>query len=81
MIHAEQNAISNMELKGENLTAYVTARPCLVCSKLLWQNGVRRIVIDKNGVVYSLTPEDLKVLEFLIHNGLTIDYIGIDECL
>lgn len=81
MIHAEQNAISNMELKGENLTAYVTARPCLVCSKLLWQNGVRRIVIDKNGVVYSLTPEDLKVLEFLIDNGLQIDYIGIDECL
>lgn len=78
MIHAEQNAISNMELRGENLTAYVTARPCLVCSKLLWQNGVRRIVVDRDGVVYSLSPEDLKVLEFLINNGLVIDYIGIN---
>lgn len=77
MIHAEQNAISNMETKNKNLTAYVTARPCLVCSKLLWQNGVRRIVIDGNGVVYSLTPEDLMVLKFLIDNGLKIDYIGI----
>lgn len=76
MIHAEQNAISNMERKEKNLTAYVTARPCLVCSKLLWQNGVRRIVIDGNGVVYSLTPEDLQVLEFLINNGLKIDYMG-----
>ena len=52
MIHAEQNAISNMVLKEDNLTAYVTASPCLVCSKLLWQNGIRRIVIDRNGVIY-----------------------------
>lgn len=77
MVHAEQNAISNMVLKGNNLTAYVTARPCLVCSKLLWQNGIRRIVIDANGVVYSLSKEDLNVLDFLIDNGLKIDYIDL----
>lgn len=76
MIHAEQNAISNMLLSQKNLTAYVTARPCLVCSKLLWQNGVRRIVIDPKGVVYSLSEEDLKVLNFLIDNGLKIDYVN-----
>jgi len=76
MIHAEQNAISNMLLKQKKLTAYVTARPCLVCSKLLWQNGVRRIVIDPEGVVYSLSGEDLQVLNFLIDNGLKIDYVN-----
>ena len=77
MIHAEQNAVSNMVSRGENLTAYVTARPCLVCSKLLWQNGIRRIVIDSEGVVYSSTADDLKVIEFLINNGLKIDEVKL----
>lgn len=76
MIHAEQNAISNMILKDDIFTAYITARPCLVCSKLLWQNRVRRVVIDPAGVIYSMTEDDIMVLEFLIHNGLVVDYIG-----
>lgn len=77
MIHAEQNSVSNLIHKEDNLTAYVTARPCLVCSKLLWQNGVRRIVVDVDGVIYSMTEDDTKVLRFLMDNGLKIDYISL----
>lgn len=79
MLHAEQNAISNMLLKGLNLKAYVTAHPCSTCSKLLWQNGVREIVIDSKGVFYSMNSDDLNVINFLMDNGLKIREIEFNN--
>lgn len=75
MIHAEQNAVCFMKGKGKNLTAYITAKPCLVCVKLLWQVGVRRIVVDKNGVIHSETEQDRLVIDFLSENGLEFFYL------
>lgn len=79
MLHAEQNAVSNMILKEKNLRAYVTAHPCSVCSKILWQNGVREVIIDKNGVFYSMKEDDLRVIGFLMDNGLQMREIEFDS--
>jgi len=79
MIHAEQNALSNTIILSKNLKAYVTAYPCVTCSKLLWQRGVREIIVDKNGVVYSMTSDDLKVMQFLMNNGLIFREIGVNH--
>ena len=47
VLHAEANAISNVAKSGnssEGSTLYVTASPCLECSKLIIQAGIKRVV-------------------------------------
>ena len=47
VIHAEANAITKVAKSGNNslgATLYVTAAPCLECSKLIIQAGIRRVV-------------------------------------
>lgn len=79
MLHAEQNAISNMIIKEDKLKAYITAYPCSVCAKLLWQNNIRDLVIDKKGVIYSMNENDVAVVNFLFDNGLKIKEIEFDQ--
>ena len=79
MIHAEQNAISNLISKEKNLTAYITAHPCRVCANLLWQNNVRKIIVDKGGVFYSMNEDDLKAIKVLIDNGLVFKDIELNN--
>jgi len=46
-LHAEQNAIIQAALHGVSIgdsTLYVTHQPCVVCSKMLVNAGVQRIV-------------------------------------
>lgn len=43
-IHAEQNAIMQCGNVDTIYTAYVTASPCLTCTKLLMNTGCKRIV-------------------------------------
>jgi deoxycytidylate deaminase len=81
MIHAEQNAISNMITKEKDLTAYVTAHPCRTCANLLWQNGVRTVIIDKYGVFYSMSEDDIKAINVLIKNGLSLIDIEFDNTI
>ena len=81
MIHAEQNAISNMITKEKNLTAYVTAHPCRTCANLLWQNGVRLIIVDSNGVFYSMNENDLKAINVLQKNGLSLIQLKFDNTI
>lgn len=81
MIHAEQNAISNMIIKDDNLKAYITAYPCSVCAKLLWQNNIRELIIDRNGIIYSMNENDIAVVNFLFDNGLKIREINFDQDL
>lgn len=55
VLHAEANAItkvaqSNNSSKGATL--YVTASPCIECSKLIIQAGIKRVVF---GEIYRLT--------------------------
>ena len=47
VLHAEANAITKVAKSGnssEGATLYVTASPCLECSKLIIQAGIRRVV-------------------------------------
>ena len=47
VLHAEANAITKVAKSGnssEGATLYVTAAPCIECSKLIIQSGIRRVV-------------------------------------
>lgn len=47
VLHAEANAISKVAKSGnssEGATLYVTASPCMECSKLIIQAGIKRVV-------------------------------------
>jgi dCMP deaminase len=47
VLHAEANAITKVAKSNnssENATLYVTTSPCLECSKLIIQSGIKRIV-------------------------------------
>ena len=47
VLHAEANAITKLARSSNNSdgsTLYVTAAPCIECSKLIIQSGIRRVV-------------------------------------
>jgi dCMP deaminase len=47
VLHAEANAITKVARSNnsaDGATLYVTASPCLECSKLIIQSGIRRVV-------------------------------------
>lgn len=47
VLHAEANALSKLARSGNNsegATLYVTDEPCLECSKLIIQAGIKRVV-------------------------------------
>ena len=47
VLHAEANAITKIARSGnssEGATLYVTTSPCIECSKLIIQAGIRRVV-------------------------------------
>jgi len=49
-VHSEQNAIIQCALYGvpiEGSTIYVTHQPCTICTKILINSGVKRIVYEK----------------------------------
>lgn len=49
VLHAEANAITKVAKSGNNsdgATLYVTAAPCIECSKLIIQAGIRRVVYE-----------------------------------
>jgi len=47
VLHAEANAITKVAQSGNSSkgsTLYVTASPCIECSKLIIQSGIKRVV-------------------------------------
>lgn len=55
VLHAEANAITKIARSGNNsdgATLYVTDAPCIECSKLIIQSGIRRVVYWRS---YRLT--------------------------
>jgi dCMP deaminase len=51
VLHAEANAISKVAKSNnssDGATLYVTSSPCLECSKLIIQAGIRRVVFYDN---------------------------------
>ena len=55
MLHAEANAITKVACSNnssDGATLYVTSSPCIECSKLIIQAGIKRVVFAE---VYRLT--------------------------
>lgn len=51
VLHAEANAITKIARSGnnsENATLYVTDAPCIECSKLIIQAGIKRVIYSRN---------------------------------
>lgn len=62
VLHAEANAITKVARTGnssQGATLYITASPCIECSKLIIQAGIVRVVYDD---MYTHT-EGLELLE------------------
>jgi len=62
VLHAEANAITKVAKSNnssENATLYITTSPCLECSKLIIQSGIRRIVFNDK----YRNEDGLKLLE------------------
>ena len=71
VIHSEANALMKLAATGggaEGATIYCTHSPCMHCSLLLLQAGIKRVVY---GEVY-----DQKAIEFLTERGLTVGSIS-----
>lgn len=50
VLHAEANAITKVARSNnssQGATLYVTASPCLECSKLIIQSGIKRVVFNE----------------------------------
>lgn len=75
VLHAEANAITKIAKSGNNsdgATLYVTAFPCLECSKLIIQSGIRRVVYSEN---YRLTDG----IDLLKRAGVEVVFIELEE--
>ena len=75
VLHAEANAITKLARSSNNsdgATIYITASPCIECSKLIIQSGIRRVVY---GEKYRLTDG----IELLERAGIEVVYLGTEE--
>jgi len=78
MVHAEENAVSNMIVKPDEAEAYITHRPCHRCAKLLWQNNIRTWYMPSEEKAHSHSRQDDMVYELLLINGLRVGYFPPD---
>ena len=75
VLHAEANAITKLARSSNNSdgsTLYVTAAPCIDCSKLIIQAGIKRVVYAEK---YRL-DDGINLLE---KAGVKVIYINPDE--
>lgn len=75
VLHAEANAITKIARSGNNsdgATLYVTDSPCIECSKLIIQAGIKRVVYGRE---YRLTDG----IDLLKKAGVTIEYLPVEE--
>ena len=73
VLHAEANAITKVAKSGnssEGATLYVTASPCLECSKLIIQSGIRRVVYSDE---YRLTDG----IDLLRRAGVEVEKVDL----
>ncbi|RLD52759.1 MAG: CMP deaminase [Bacteroidetes bacterium] len=62
VLHAEANAITKVAKShnsSDGSTLYVTTSPCMECSKLIIQAGIKRVIFDEK---YRIT-DGLEILE------------------
>ncbi|MDE5653520.1 MAG: dCMP deaminase family protein [Muribaculaceae bacterium] len=75
VLHAEANAITKVARSNnssEGSTLYITASPCMECSKLIIQAGIRRVVFSE---LYRITDG----LDLLRDAGVETLYLPVDE--
>ena len=75
VLHAEANAITKIARSNnssDGATMYVTASPCIECSKLIIQAGIKR-------VVYSEKYRREDGLDLLKRAGIEVVYIPIEN--
>jgi dCMP deaminase len=68
-LHAEQNAIIQAAKHGTNIdgaTLYCTTMPCIICSKMIINAGIRRIVYEEG---YA----DQLAGEMITESAITVD--------
>ncbi len=71
-VHAEQNAILQAAIHGvstENTTIYCTHQPCILCTKMMINAGIKR-------VVYANQYPDTEALEFLRQASVEVVKFG-----
>ena len=74
VLHAEANAITKLARSSNNsdgATLYVTASPCIECSKLIIQAGIRRVVYAEK---YRLTDG----VDLLEKAGVKVEYKAVE---
>lgn len=75
VLHAEANAITKVAKSNnssENSTLYVTTSPCMECSKLIIQAGIKR-------VVYCNRYHNTEGLDLLKRAGIELVYIDLEK--
>ena len=75
VLHAEANAITKLARSSNNSdgsTLYVTAAPCIECSKLIIQAGIKRVVYAEK---YRLEDGP----DLLRRAGVEVIYLNPDE--
>ena len=75
VLHAEANAITKVARSNnssDGSTLYVTASPCVECSKLIIQSGIRRVVFSE---LYRITDG----IDLLRKAGIEVVHIPIDD--
>lgn len=75
VLHAEANAITKLARSSNNSdgsTLYVTAAPCIECSKLIIQAGIKRVVYAEE---YRLTDG----IDLLRRAGIDVFYLNPEE--
>lgn len=73
VVHAEQNAILNALFEKNDLkesTIYVTKSPCMICSKLLINAGIKK-------VFYANKYPDEEAFKILNEAGVEVSYCEI----
>lgn len=75
VLHAEANAITKVARSNnssDGSTLYVTASPCMECSKLIIQSGIRRVVFSE---LYRITDG----LDLLREAGVEVVHLPLDN--
>lgn len=74
VLHAEANAITKVARSNnssDGSTLYVTASPCMECSKLIIQSGIKRVVFSE---LYRITDG----LDLLREAGVEVVHLPLE---
>ncbi len=75
VLHAEANAITKVAKSNnssDNSSLYVTTSPCMECSKLIIQSGIKRVVFSDK---YRISDG----LDLLKRAGIELVYIDLEK--